>query len=145
MSNKGIYALRAVFDVAFHGEGEPVQLKDIAERESIPLRYLEQIFQDLKKAELIRSKRGPRGGYSLIREAHEVSVADILDAVDELPALPEVSDTSGDPFLVTDSFCADLLSELRDRMAESSVADMIDRAGELGVTRESYESFVYVI
>lgn len=145
LSHKGIYALRAVFDVAFHGGGEPVQLKEIAERELIPLRYLEQIFQDLKKADLIRSKRGPKGGYSLIGKPSDVSVADVLAAVGELPALPDVSETEGDQLLVTDTFFESLVGELRSLLAGASLEDMMQRADELGVSRESYESFVYVI
>ena len=67
LSKKGRYAVRALFDIAFYNEGQPTQVKDIAERQSIPPRFLEQIFQDLKRAGIVASKRGPQGGYNLAR------------------------------------------------------------------------------
>ena len=60
LSNKGRYAVRALFDIAYFNEGQPTQAKDIAERQGIPPRFLEQIFQDLKRAGIVGSKRGPR-------------------------------------------------------------------------------------
>ena len=82
LSNKARYAVRAVFDIAYHGRGEPTQVKAISSRQAIPPRFLEQIFQDLKKADLVRSRRGPRGGYALTRSPELVSVADVVHAVE---------------------------------------------------------------
>src|SRR6266511_3157361 len=82
LSNKGRYGVRALFDMAFHSNGEPTQIREIAEREMIPGRFLEQIFQDLKKAGLIASKRGPRGGYQLARSAAEISLGDVIRALE---------------------------------------------------------------
>ena len=73
LSNKGRYAVRALFDIAFYNDGRPTQVKDIAERQNIPPRFLEQIFQDLKRGGIVGSKRGPQGGYSLTRKAHRHS------------------------------------------------------------------------
>src|SRR5438132_13613134 len=67
VSNKGRYAVRALFDLAFLASDQPAQIRDIAERQRIPVRFLEQIFQDLKRARLVDSKRGPRGGYQPAR------------------------------------------------------------------------------
>jgi Rrf2 family protein len=75
------YAIRALYDLAFHSRGQAAQAKEIAERQQIPLRYLEQILQDLRKAHIIEARRGPRGGYALARAAAEVSLADVLRAV----------------------------------------------------------------
>src|SRR6478672_10470132 len=86
LSNKGRYGVRALFDIAFHNDGRATQIREIAERELIPARFLEQIFQDLKKAGLIASKRGPRGGYQLARPAEDITVGDVLRALDG-PAL----------------------------------------------------------
>ncbi len=61
------YGVRALFDIAFHNQGRPTQARDIARRQEVPLRYLEQIFQELRRANLVEAKRGPRGGYSLAR------------------------------------------------------------------------------
>ena len=82
LSNKGRYGVRALFDLAFHGEGASTQIKDIAERQAIPGRFLEQIFQDLRRASLVSSKRGPRGGYQLTRPAREISVGDVIRALE---------------------------------------------------------------
>src|SRR3954469_8568811 len=91
LSNKGRYGVRALFDIAFHNDGRATQIREIAERELIPARFLEQIFQDLKKAGLIGSKRGPRGGYQLARPAAEISIGDVIRALDgpQLVALAE--------------------------------------------------------
>jgi len=82
LSNKGRYGVRALFDIAFHNDGGPTQIKDIAEREAIPARFLEQIFQDLKRAGLVGAKRGPRGGYHLARPAHEIRLGDVVRALE---------------------------------------------------------------
>jgi Rrf2 family protein len=75
------YAIRALYDLAFHRRGQAAQAKEIADREHIPLRYLEQILQDLRKAGIVEARRGPRGGYGLARPAEEVSLADVFRAV----------------------------------------------------------------
>jgi Rrf2 family iron-sulfur cluster assembly transcriptional regulator len=59
------YAIRALYDLAFHGRGQAALAKEIAERQAAPLRYLEQILQELRKAGLVEARRGPRGGYAL--------------------------------------------------------------------------------
>jgi Rrf2 family transcriptional regulator, iron-sulfur cluster assembly transcription factor len=84
LSTKTRYGVRAIFDIAYHGQDQPgvsAQAKDIARREDIPLRYLEQIFQDLKRAGLVESKRGPRGGYHLKRSAAEITLGDVVRAL----------------------------------------------------------------
>jgi Rrf2 family protein len=84
LSTKTRYGVRAIFDIAYHGQDQPgvaAQAKDIARREDIPLRYLEQIFQDLKRAGLVESKRGPRGGYYLKRTAAEITLGDVVRAL----------------------------------------------------------------
>jgi Rrf2 family protein len=75
------YAIRALYDLAFHRRGQAAQAKEIADREHIPLRYLEQILQDLRKAGIVEARRGPRGGYGLARPAEAVSLADVFRAV----------------------------------------------------------------
>ena len=78
ISTKGRYALRLMIDLARQPGDEPVSLKDVAERQSISLKYLEQIVGLLSKAGLVRSARGPQGGYRLTRKPTEYTVGDIL-------------------------------------------------------------------
>jgi Rrf2 family iron-sulfur cluster assembly transcriptional regulator len=83
MSTKGRFAVNAVIDLALRASGGPVALASIAERQHISLSYLEQLFSHLRRAGIVESTRGPGGGYSLGRPAAEISVADIVSAVDE--------------------------------------------------------------
>lgn len=83
LSTKGRYAVMAMVDLAHHSKGTPVALAEIAERQEISLSYLEQLFAKLRRGDLVRSVRGPGGGYLLARPAEETKVADIILAVDE--------------------------------------------------------------
>jgi len=73
----------AMLDLAFHAEAGPVTLSEISARQDISLSYLEQLFTRLRKHELVRSTRGPGGGYSLNRPVDQLAVAEIVAAVDE--------------------------------------------------------------
>lgn len=83
LSTKGRYAVMAMVDLAATSEGQPVALADIAERQEISLSYLEQLFAKLRRGGLVRSVRGPGGGYLLARTAEETRVSDVILAVDE--------------------------------------------------------------
>jgi Rrf2 family iron-sulfur cluster assembly transcriptional regulator len=84
LSTKGRYAVMAMADLAsFDEAGKPVSLADIAQRQEISLSYLEQLFAKLRRGGLVRSVRGPGGGYRLSRPAAELRVSDIVMAVDE--------------------------------------------------------------
>ena len=83
LSTKGRYAVMAMVDLAQHGGGDPVTLAEIAERQEISLSYLEQLFAMLRKNGLVKSVRGPGGGYLLTHDRNETRIADIITAVDE--------------------------------------------------------------
>jgi Rrf2 family iron-sulfur cluster assembly transcriptional regulator len=83
LSTKGRYAVMAMVDLARCGNGHPVSLSEIAEREEISLPYLEQLFAKLRRSGLVKSVRGPGGGYLLARDADDTRIADIIVAVDE--------------------------------------------------------------
>jgi Rrf2 family iron-sulfur cluster assembly transcriptional regulator len=76
------YAICGVFDLAYNGHGDPIQVRAISARQAIPVRYLEQIFQRLRRAGIVGSKRGPGGGYSLARGAAEITLRQIVEAVE---------------------------------------------------------------
>jgi len=83
LTTKGRYAVTAMLDLAFHSQIKPVTLTDIATRQTISLSYLEQLFSRLRRAGLVVGVRGPGGGYKLSKETPEISISDIILAVDE--------------------------------------------------------------
>jgi Rrf2 family iron-sulfur cluster assembly transcriptional regulator len=83
LTTKGRFAVTAMLDLALRGGKNPVTLAGISERQDISLSYLEQLFSRLRRHELVESVRGPGGGYYLAKALDDVSVADIIRAVDE--------------------------------------------------------------
>jgi Rrf2 family protein len=83
LSTVGRYALRAIVDLALHAGEGPVLCKEIAKRQEISDQYLSQLLLKLKRANLVRSFRGPGGGYTLVRDAAQISARDVLCAVGE--------------------------------------------------------------
>lgn len=82
LSTKGRYGLRVMFDLALNSSGNPISLSDISDRQKISLNYLEQLMILLKKADLVRSVRGAQGGYTLSRSLSDITVGDILRAME---------------------------------------------------------------
>jgi len=82
ISTKGRYAVRAMLDLALQPTGEPTLIKDISKRQEISDLYLEQLFNRLKTAGLLRSIRGPKGGFMLNKPAVEIKLIDILEAME---------------------------------------------------------------
>lgn len=95
MSTKGRYGLRLMLDIALHSGERPVALKDVAARQEISEKYLEQIIIKLSKADLVRGTRGARGGYVLSREPEQISVGDILRVVEGNLSPVDCADCSG--------------------------------------------------
>ena len=143
------YAIRALYHLAFHRAGQATQAKEIAEVQKIPLRFLEQILQDLRRAGLIEARRGPRGGYALARPAAEISMADVLRAVrgplEELLGVEDpgdsVSGTNDVPALVW----GEVGSRLIDVLEHATLADFIARAEASGVRRAVAPATMYFI
>ena len=83
LSTKGRYAVTAMMDIALHEKQGPITLADISQCQGISLSYLEQLFAKLRKQGLVKGVRGPGGGYRLAKSADQISVADIIQSVDE--------------------------------------------------------------
>ncbi|MGH8653761.1 MAG: Fe-S cluster assembly transcriptional regulator IscR [Gammaproteobacteria bacterium] len=83
LTTRGRYGVTAMLDLALHQERGPITLADISARQGISLAYLEQLFAHLRRQGLVQSLRGPGGGYRLGRAAGQISVADVISAVDE--------------------------------------------------------------
>ena len=107
LSTKGRYGLRALIDLALYSENETVSIASISARQNISESYLEQLIAKLRKAGLVTSVRGAGGGYKLAKPASEISVGDILRALEgsldavNCPGLEEESSCDGSEFCVT--------------------------------------------
>jgi Rrf2 family protein len=150
LSNKGRYGVRAIFDIAFHNHGKATQIKDIAERQAIPPRFLEQIFQDLKRAGLVSSKRGPRGGYQLSRPASEIRVGDIVRALEGPIALTtdgtkEPAEGDATSRAVTEELFTELSTQIEACFDGRTIEDLCERGEALGFRRRPPSRYVYVI
>lgn len=83
LTSKGRYAVRAMLDLTFHSNGNPVRLQEISTRQAISLHYLEQLFRKLRTGSVVKSVRGPGGGYVLARSMDEISIKNVLESVGE--------------------------------------------------------------
>lgn len=83
LSTKGQYAVRAMVNLACHSGERPVTLRDISEQEGISLSYLEQLFVKLRKGKIVKSVRGPGGGYVLAKPSSSISVGEVIAVVEE--------------------------------------------------------------
>lgn len=131
VSTRGDYASRALLSLALHDEGQgPTTVRDIAERTGLPQPYLEQILLALKGAGLVRSKRGVGGGYVLARQPAEITLAEIVRAVDGPISLGDFGEPHTDGACDHEGQCV-LLSvwhtvgaEMRRLLGEYSLADI---------------------
>jgi Rrf2 family protein len=140
------YAVCGVFDLAYNGQGEPVQIRVISERQGVPARYLEQIFQRLRRAGIIASKRGPGGGYSLARPAGAITLRQVVEAVEgPLGSALEMAPGSG-PTPFRPSF---LWKELAERFGEvlddATFESLCQDASRAGVERAEPDAPMYFI
>jgi Rrf2 family protein len=150
LSSKGRYGVQAIFDIAFHNHGRATQIKDIAERQAIPPRFLEQIFQDLKRAGLVASKRGPRGGYHLARASSDIRIGDIVRALEGPIALSsskpqEAGEGDVTSRAVTEELFAELSTQLEACFDARTIEELCERGEALGFRRRAPSRYVYVI
>ena len=150
LTSRTQYGVRALYDLAFHGRGQATQAKEIADRQQIPLRYLEQIMQELKRAGIVEAKRGPRGGYALTRAAGDIRLGEILRALrggledlfalDGVAPLPQRQEARRDAALPGDDdipalVWRDVIDRLVDVLESVTLQDFVDRAESAGVKR----------
>lgn len=139
LSNRGRYALKAVFDLSLHTDA-PVQVRDVSDRQRIPLRFLEQIFQLLKRGGLVESKRGPRGGFILARAPEDVRLGDVLRAVEGPVVLGGPSSPrskSPDARDVTEAVLADLSRSVEQCFDGITLQDLCARGERVLVARRA--------
>ncbi|BDV41682.1 Rrf2 family transcriptional regulator [Geotalea uraniireducens] len=152
LSTKSRYGLRAIFDIAYNSGSLPAQVQDISRRQGISPRYLEQIFQNLKRAGILRSKRGPQGGYCLAKKPEEITVAEILVATERDINLVECAgrrkkrdECTFDGSCVTQELWSQAGAKLMDYFSGITVKDLCDRGQTLGIKREQDHRFMYFI
>lgn len=153
LSTKTRYGLRALFDIAYNSGNLPTQIQDISRRQSISPRYLEQIFQSLKKGGILKSKRGPRGGYFLARGIGDITVLDILTATEgEMDIIDCSSDgkrkkpvSEFDGGVVTQSVWREASARLKESLAAITIKTLCERGQTMGVKREQDHRFLYYI
>lgn len=151
LSTKGRYAVMAMVDIAKYGKGEPITLAQIAERQVISLSYLEQLFAKLRTNGLVKSVRGPGGGYLLAHGADGTRIADIIVAVDEpirttrcTPGAP-VGCSGNQSRCLTHDLWEELGNQIHLYLSSVTLADVCDRrllgrSGELHRERVEHES-----
>jgi Rrf2 family cysteine metabolism transcriptional repressor len=131
VSTRGRYGLRAMVDIALHATEGPMALRVIAERQEISESYLEQVFTSLRKTGLVRASRGSQGGYELGRPAGEITVGEILRAL-EGPIVPVncvgESRCEREKYCSTRSFWAELRDKVNEFLDGVSLQDLTDRA-----------------
>jgi Rrf2 family iron-sulfur cluster assembly transcriptional regulator len=141
LSTKGRYSVTAMLDLAIHDKAGSVTLADISQCQGISLSYLEQLFAKLRKSGLVKGVRGPGGGYRLARPANEISIAEIISAVDESV---DVTRCAGDgncqdgEKCLTHELWTDLSKRLYDFLDNITLAQFVDRPGipELSMQRD---------
>ncbi len=130
LSTKGRYAVTAMLDLAIHDDNGPVTLADISRCQGISLSYLEQLFARLRAQKLVKGVRGPGGGYYLARNSRDISIEEIIAAVDESVELTgcggKADCLEGDPCLTHDLW-SELSDEIRRFLGGISLADMVSR------------------
>lgn len=157
LTTKSRYGVRAIFDIAYHAGGLPAQIKDISERQRISPRYLEQIFQKLKKVGVLGSKRGPKGGYFLLKEPKDITVYDIITSTEGPIELVFCvgEDEAGDTCtglqcnLKDDCVASPLWKDMGEKIAgifrNTTIQDLCKKAEELGIERQLDARFMYYI
>lgn len=140
ISTKGRYALRLMLDIAGHGGENPVRIRDIAARQEISVKYLEQIVAMLARAGFLKSVRGPQGGYRLVRKPEEYTAGSILRLTEGSLAPVECLEGPENECPRASS-CATLRlwkkldDAVKDVVDHHTLADLMDWAGETGENR----------
>ncbi|MFK7828325.1 MAG: Fe-S cluster assembly transcriptional regulator IscR [Congregibacter sp.] len=131
LTTKGRYAVTAMLDLALNETRGPIRLAAISERQGISLSYLEQLFANLRRQALVKSVRGPGGGYRLNREAEHINVAEVISAVNEDTDATRCGgkgDCQEGDTCLTHHLWMDLSDQIRDFLSDITLADLVERS-----------------
>lgn len=136
LTSKGRYAVRAMLDLTANSNGNPVRLQEISTRQNISLHYLEQLFRKLRNGQVVKSVRGPGGGYILARNMDQISIKDVLDCVGENinPAKDiigtEAEQASTVEFELSKNYFQNLGVIMREYLTTTSLGDLMRKSRE---------------
>ena len=132
LSREEQYGIMALVDLAYNLNGGPAQVRQIAKRQSIPQRFLEQIFAKLRQAEVVIGKRGPRGGYSLAKEPKDIRLEEVMRAL--RPKLQEDTRTNI-PALASliENVWSEIEGSFQATLRDVSLENLCDRAKNMGI------------
>lgn len=152
ITTKGRYAMRAILDLAYHCRGDPIPLSNVAVRQGISQPYLEHLFGKLRKAGLVKSIRGPGGGYLLAKDPDSISVREVFLAVGESITPVECVAIDGDPSQCNKvDQCISLLlwrklaRSIVETLDSITLADLCDESVQLEKASLPDHSYVYNI
>lgn len=130
LTSKGRYAVTAILDIALNTENGPVSLADISERQHISLSYLEQLFAKLRRHGLVKSVRGPGGGYQLGQPSNKISIGMIIAAVNENITVTRClgqGDCKGGQQCLTHSLWDELSQRIENFLNEITLAELVEK------------------
>ena len=147
VARKIIYAIEAVVDIAYYSGVKPVQNIEIAKRQGIPKRYLEQTLQTLVKSKILIGSRGPRGGYRLAKERRKIKVSDIVKSFDQNSEshikdklmVSEISEKIINPIIL------DVYDTCFEKLKKTSIEDICKKARESKIKKNSTGNVDFVI
>ncbi|WP_366944147.1 Fe-S cluster assembly transcriptional regulator IscR [uncultured Psychromonas sp.] len=130
LTTKGRYAVTAMLDLALNPKQGPMSLAEISSRQGISLSYLEQLFSKLRRKSLVKSVRGPGGGYQLSRASEEIFVAQIMDAVNEVidaTGCKKTANCQNGITCLTHYLWCDLSDQIHEFLSQISLGDLMDQ------------------
>jgi len=130
LTTKGRYAVTSILDLALHQDTGPIPLAGISARQDISLSYLEQLFAQLRRNGLVQSVRGPGGGYHLGKPPESISVAEVIEAVNETTDATRchgAGDCQKGETCLTHHLWMDLSDQIRDFLGDITLADLVTR------------------
>ena len=148
LSNKIMFSIEAVLDIAYHSNGQPVQSRQITRRQNIPSRYLEHSLQKLVKGNILTGVRGPKGGYQLARERRRISVGEIVTIVTESEPFDkkEKTDSYSEIFeKVLDPMWKTIETSIVEQLNTITIEDLCLKAHNHGIHSEGRQKLDYSI
>ena len=133
LSREEQYGIMALVDLAYNLGGGPAQVRQIAKRQRIPQRFLEQIFAKLRQADVVVGKRGPRGGYSLAKEPKEIRLEEVMKALRPKLQEDQRTDTPALAELI-DTVWSEIEGSFQSTLRGVSLQNLCDRAKDLGIS-----------